>query len=89
MNIITYLPPCGGLNGVYTCVDKLTKLVKLIPVSIGEGALSDTEVARLFFKHVAQLLGIPRVVLHDCDAPFTAHFWRYLWELLGSQVALL
>ena len=32
--------------------------------------------------------GIPRVVLHDCDACFTAHFWRCLWELLGSQVAL-
>ena len=89
MDFITDLPLCGGFNGIYTCVDKLTKLIKLIPVLIGEGALSAPEVACLFFKHVVQLLGIPRVVLHDRDTHFTAHFWRYLWELLGSQVALL
>ena len=88
MDFITDLPPCGGFNGIYTCVDKLTKFVKLIPVSIGEGALSAPEVARLFFEHVVRLFGIPHVVLHDRDARFTAHFWRCLWELLGSRVAL-
>ena len=88
MDFITDLPPCGGFNGIYTCVDKLTKFVKLIPVSIGEGTLSAPEVACLFFEHVVRLFGIPRMVLHDCDAHFTANFWRCLWELLGSQVAL-
>ena len=34
MDFITDLPPCGGFNGIYTCVDKLTKFVKLIPVLI-------------------------------------------------------
>ena len=62
MDFITDLPPCGGFNGVYTCVDKLTKFVKLISVLIKEGALSAPEVASLFFKHVVQLFGIPRVV---------------------------
>ena len=88
MDFITDLPPCGGFNGIYTCVDKLTKFVKLIPVSIGEGVLSAPEVARLFFEHVVQLFGIPHMVLHDRDAHLTAHFWRCLWELLGSLVAL-
>ena len=32
MDFITDRPPCGGFNGIYTCVDKLTKFVKLIPV---------------------------------------------------------
>ena len=36
LDFITDLPPCGGFNGIYTCVDKLTEFVKLIPVSIGE-----------------------------------------------------
>ena len=84
---LTY-PPCGGFNDTYTCVYKLTKFVKLIPVSIKEGALSAPKVACLFFKHVVQLFGIPRVILHDCDACFTGNFWHCLWELLGSQVAL-
>ena len=70
MDFITDLPPCGGFNGIYTCVDKLTKFVKLIPVSIGKGTLSAPEVARLFFEHVVQLFGIPCVVLHDRDAHF-------------------
>ena len=72
MDFITDLPPCGDFNGIYTCFDKLMKFVKLIPVLIGEGALSAPEVARLFFKHVVQLFGILRVVLHDHDARFTS-----------------
>ena len=88
MDFLTDLPPCGGFNGLYICVDKLTKFAKLIPMLVGEGALSAPEVARLFFDHVVQLFGIPHVVLSNCDAYFTYHFWRCLWELLGSQVAL-
>ena len=52
MDFITDLPPCGGFNGIYTCVDKLTNFVKLISVLIGEGALLAPEVACLFFEHV-------------------------------------
>ena len=74
MDFITDSPPCDGFNGIYTCVDKLTKFVKFMFVLIGEGALSSPVVARLFFEHVVQLFGIPHVVLHDSDAHFTAHF---------------
>ena len=74
MDFITDLPPCSDFNGIYTCVDNLTKFVKLTPVLIGEGALSAPEVAHLFFEHVVLLFGIPHMVLHDCDACFTAHF---------------
>ena len=88
MDFITDLPLCGGFNGIYTCVDNPTKFVKLIPVLLGEGALSSPEVARLFFEHVLQLFSIPHMVLYVYDACFTAHFWHCLWELLGSQVAL-
>ena len=52
MDFITDLPPYSGFNRIYTYVDKLTKFVKLIPISIGEGALSAPEVACLFFEHV-------------------------------------
>ena len=52
MDFITDLPLCGGFNGIYTYVAKLTKFVKLIPVSIGEEALSTLKVARPFFEHV-------------------------------------
>ena len=52
MDFVTDLAPCGGLNGLYTCVDKLTKFVKLILILIGERALLAPEVACLFFEHI-------------------------------------
>ena len=53
MDFITDLPPYGGfISSIYTCVDKLTKFIKLITVSLGEGALSAPKVACLFFEHV-------------------------------------
>ena len=88
MDFITDLLLCGRFNGVYTCVDKLTKFVKIIPISIGEGALLSPQVACLFFEHVVQFFGIPRMVLHDYDAHFTTHFWCCLQEIFGSWVAL-
>ena len=88
MDFITDLPPCSGFNGIYICIDKLAKFVKLIPVLIGEGALSAAKVACFFFKHVVRLFVIPYVVLHNRDAHFTAIFWRFLCQLLGFRVAL-
>ena len=88
MDFITDLPLRGRFNGIYTCIDKLTKFVKLIPVLIGEGALSALEVAHFFFDHVLGLFGILHVVLYDRDTCFTAKFWHCLLELLGSWVVL-
>ena len=52
MDFIADLPLYGGFNGIFSCIDKLKNFVKLIPVSIREGALSAHEVACLFFEHV-------------------------------------
>ena len=38
MDFITDLPLRGGFNGIYTCVDKLMKFVKLVPVLIRVGS---------------------------------------------------
>lgn len=88
MDFITDLPPSQGFNGVYTCVDKLTKWVKLVPMTMGDGELSAAAVARLFFDHVVRTFGVPHAVLHDRDPRFTSSFWSELWKLLGSRVAL-
>ena len=74
MDFITDLLQCGEFNGIYTSIDKLTKFVKLIPALIREGALLAPEAACPFFEHIVHFFSIPYVVLHDCDAYFTAHF---------------
>ena len=88
MDFITDLPLCNGSNAIFTCVDKLSKFVRLIPCFVGEGALSAPAVAALFFEHVVRVFGMPCVVLHDRDLQFTSHFWCSLWELFGTRVAL-
>ena len=52
MVFTTNLPLCGGFNGIYTYIDKLTKFVKLIPIPIRQGALLAPKVAHLFLEHV-------------------------------------
>ena len=36
MDFITHLLECGGFNRIYTCVERLTKLVRLTPVKEAE-----------------------------------------------------
>ena len=74
MDFVTDLPTCQGFNGLFVCVDKLTKYTILIPCTLGEGELSSQQVADLFFEHVVCRFGVPRAVLHDRDPRFTAGF---------------
>ena len=73
---------------MFFVVDKLTKWVKLIPMVLGEGGLSASAVAHLFFDHVVRSFGVPHMVLYDRDPRFTSQFWTTLWELLGTRVSL-
>ena len=52
---------------------------------MGEGELSAEHMAQLFFDSVVRVFGLPNEVLHDRDPRFTADFWRYLWDSLGSR----
>lgn len=80
MDFITDLPNCGNFNAIFTCVDKFTKLVRLMPCFVGAGNLSAPEVAKLFFENVVRFYGLPKVVLHDRDPRFTSNFWSALWK---------
>ena len=66
------LPLSRSFNGVFTVVDKLTKCVRLIPMVVGEGELSASSVAHLFFNHVVYSFGVPLIVLYNRDPQFTS-----------------
>ena len=78
MDCITGLPEINGFNALLMCVDKFGKFCQLILCMAGENELSAPAIAKLFFKHVVHLYGVPRVVLHDRDPRFTAAFWKEL-----------
>ena len=83
MEFMVKLPEVNGFNALMVIVDKLGKLLRLVPCRVGEGQLTAPEVAKLFFKNWVRFFGIPKVVLHDSDAHFTATFWKVLWSRLA------
>ena len=78
IEFVSRLPSSQGYNTIYTCIDKFTKFVWLIPCFKGEAALKTPECINLFFSNMVRLFGIPNIVLHDRDSRFTSNFWKVL-----------
>ena len=88
MDFITDLPLSDGMNAIFTCVEKLSKYVVVVPCHMGDWDLSAFDVADLFFAHVVARFGVPKSVLHDRDPRFTSGFWKHLWARLGTGFCL-
>ena len=78
MDFITDLPPSSEFYGIYTCFDRLTKFIELLPDEIGDGVLSTTEVACFFFDNIVCFFGIPEVVFYDHSACFIVYLCHCL-----------
>ena len=78
MDFITGLPLSGGFNAIFTCVERLTKLVRITPCYMGESSLDAGGVARLFFDRVVRDFGVPTTIVSDRDPRFTGAFWSGL-----------
>ena len=52
------LPLCTGFNTFFTYIDKLSKLIHLIPCFKSEGKLSAPKYANLFFANITNLFGL-------------------------------
>ena len=50
MDWMVQLPELNGFNALMVIVDKLGKLLRLLPCRAGEGQLTTPEVAKLFSK---------------------------------------
>ena len=53
------LPFYDKHNAFFACFDKLTKYYRLITCFVGEGALSASSVAKLFFDNIVRFFGVP------------------------------
>ena len=48
----------NSCNAVFVYVDKLTKLVHLVPYAAGEGGFSAAATAKLFLHHIVRYFGV-------------------------------
>ena len=77
MDFITDLPKTrNGHSSILVVLDRITKMVKLIPLSENTTA---PVIAQIFFEHVVRYHGIPQSIVSERDPRLTAHFWRELF----------
>jgi len=82
MDFIVELSPSEGLDAIYVCVDRLTKMAHFIP---NKTTITAEGTARLFYQHVWKHHGLPADIVSDRSPQFIAKFTRQLLERLGVQ----
>ena len=83
MDFITGLPKVQGRDCFYVVVDRLTKFAHFFAISSNYSA---GQVAKLFFREVFRLHGLPKTIVSDRDIKFTNAFWQELFRLAGTEL---
>lgn len=78
-------PNLKGLMSSWLWLIGLQKFVHFMPLSHPYTA---AKVAQVFMSNVFKLHGLPRSIVSDRDAAFTSNFWRELFKLQGTELAI-
>ena len=86
LDLIRPLPRTAtGFDAMLVVVDKHSKMIHCIPTTT---TVTAPQLATLFFREIVRLHGIPSSIVSDRDPRFTSSFWRELWKLLGTKLAM-
>jgi hypothetical protein len=86
MDFIVQLPVTRkGFDAIVVFVDRLTKRAIFCPTHT---SVTAPEVAKIFFNKVFSQHGLPKVIVSDRDAKFTSHFWRTIFQEIGTKLSM-
>lgn len=88
MDFVTGLPESEGCNAVLVVVDRLSKQRHYIACKAAEEGTTAEETARMLYRNVWRLHGLPQTIVSDRGPQFVSKVWKKLCQILGIKSKL-
>jgi hypothetical protein len=72
-----------GRDSIFVVIEHFSKMAHFIACHKSDDAV---HIADLFFQEIIRLHGMPSTIVSNRDAKFLSHFWRTLWNKLGTKL---